>query len=210
MTGTAGAPVVLGDIEALAGTVVFQDRSFNILAGKLSFFNPLSAEPYLDFKGEAYVKDYRVTFGLNGLVNHLRPEYSSSPPLPPEDVLALLAMGESFKRTYITDVSARLSSAALLADQLSDEAQKRASRLFNLDRISIDPFVMGSSTELVPRLTLGKKISRNLSIYYSTNLTTQREEIVRLEWELGRNFSLVGNRDELGTVSFDVKLRKRF
>jgi len=210
VTGTAGAPVVLGDIEALAGTVVFQDRSFNILAGKLSFFNPLSAEPYLDFKGEAYVKDYRVTFGLNGLVNHLRPEYSSSPPLPPEDVLALLAMGESFKRTYITDVSARLSSAALLADQLSDEAQKRASRLFNLDRISIDPFVMGSSTELVPRLTLGKKISRNLSIYYSTNLTTQREEIVRLEWELGRNFSLVGNRDELGTVSFDVKLRKRF
>ena len=210
LTGGVDAPIVLGEIEALSGTVNFQDRSFNILSGKLSFFNPLAVEPYLDFKGEAYVKDYRVTFSLNGLIDHLRPEYSSSPPLPPEDVLALLALGESFKRTYITDVSSRLSSASLLASQLSEEAQKRASKIFSLDRISIDPFVMGSSTELVPRLTLGKKIRRNLSIYYSTNLTTQREEIVRMELELGRNFSLVGNRDELGTVSFDVKLRKRF
>ncbi len=210
VTGGVGAPIVMGDIEALSGTVNFQDRSFNILTGKLSFFNPLAVEPYLNFKGEAYVKDYRVTFSLNGLVDHIRPEYTSSPPLPPEDVLALLTMGESFKRTYISDVSSRLSSASLLANQLSEEAQRRASKIFNLDRISIDPFIMGSSTELVPRLTLGKKISRNLSIYYSTNLTTQREEIVRLEWELGRNFSLVGNRDELGTVSIDVKLRKRF
>jgi hypothetical protein len=210
MTGTVDAPVIQGDIETVSGTVNFQGRTFNILSGKLSFFNPLAVEPYLDFKAETYVKDYRVTFSLSGLIDHLRPEYASSPPLPPEDVLALLATGESFKRTYIPDLSSQVSSASLLAYQLSEEAQKRASRIFSLDRISIDPFIMGSSSELVPRLTLGKKISRNLSLYYSTNLTTQREEIVRVEWELGRSFSLVGNRDELGIISLDVKVRKRF
>jgi hypothetical protein len=210
LTGTVNAPVLLGDIEALSGTFNFQDRTFNILSGKLSFFNPVSVEPYIDLRAESYVKDYRVTLSLNGLLNRLRPEFTSSPPLPPEDVLALLATGESFKRTYISDVSSQLSSATLLAYQLSEQAQKRASKLFSLDRISIDPFIMGSTTELVPRLTLGKRISRNVFIYYSTNLTTQREEIVRMEWELGRNFSLVGNRDELGIISLDVKLRKRF
>ena len=210
LTGTVNSPVVLGDIEALGGTFNFQDRTFNILSGKLSFFNPTSVEPYLDLRAESYVKDYRVTLGLNGLLNRLRPEFTSSPPLPPEDVLALLATGESFKRTYISDVSSQLSSATLLAYQLSEQAQKRASKLFSLDRISIDPFIMGSTTELVPRLTLGKKISRNVFIYYSTNLTTQREEIVWMEWEMGRSFSLVANRDELGILSLDVKVRKRF
>jgi hypothetical protein len=49
-----------------------------------------------------------------------------------------------------------------------------------------------------------------LFVYYSTNLTSQREEIVRLEWELANNLSVVGIRDELGRMSFDIKVRKRF
>ena len=63
---------------------------------------------------------------------------------------------------------------------------------------------------MTARLTVGRQISRNLSILYSTNLTTERGEIVRMEWDLGRDFSLVGMRNELGRISFDVKIRKRF
>lgn len=63
---------------------------------------------------------------------------------------------------------------------------------------------------MTARLTVGKKISRNIILLYSTNLTTQREEIVRMEWEFRDNFSLVGMRDERGRLSFDAKIRKRF
>jgi translocation and assembly module TamB len=210
ITGSVNAPLVLGDIEALAGDVIFQDRRFKILKGRLNFFNPTTAEPYLEFKGESFVKDYRVTFTLNGLISQLRPEFSSSPPLPPEDVLALLALGESFKRTYSYDTSTQLSTASLLSFQIAEQAKKRAEALFSLDRFRIDPFVLGSSAEMTARLTVGKKISRNLFILYSTNLTTQREEIVRMEWEISNDFSLVGTRDEIGRVSVDVKVRKRF
>jgi hypothetical protein len=59
-------PAVVGDIEALDGDVYFQDRKFKILNGRLSFINPSGIEPYLSFKGETYVKDYRVTFSLDG------------------------------------------------------------------------------------------------------------------------------------------------
>jgi translocation and assembly module TamB len=200
----------MGDIEALGGDVYFQDRTFKVLKGRLSFFNPATLEPYLEFKGESFVKDYRVTFTLNGLISQLRPEFSSSPPLPPEDVLALLAMGESFKRTYSYDTSTRLSTASLLSFQIAEQAKKRAEGLFSLDRLRIDPFVLGSSAEMTARLTVGKKISRNFFILYSTNLTTQREELARMEWEISNEFSLVGTRDELGRISFDVKVRKRF
>ncbi|MDP2915850.1 MAG: translocation/assembly module TamB domain-containing protein [Candidatus Aminicenantes bacterium] len=210
ITGKAGAPVLLGDIEGLRGEVNFQDRSFRVLKARLSFFNPTSIEPYIDFQGETFLKDYRVTFSLSGLVNRLKPEFVSSPPLPPEDVLALLALGESFKRTYSYDTSSRLGTGSMLSFQLGEEAQKRAERLFSLDRFRIDPFVLGASSEMTARLTVGKKISRNIILLYSTNLTSQREEIIRLEWEFSESFSLVGMRDERGRISFDAKVRKRF
>lgn len=210
VTGNVNAPVVMGEIEVLDGNVYFQDRKFKVLRGQLSFSNPLAVEPYISFKGETYVKNYRVTFSLEGPLDRLNPEFSSSPPLPPEDVLALLALGESFSRTYSYDTSTQLSTASLLSFQLSEEAKKRAEGLFVLDRFRIDPFVMGSSAEMTARLTVGKKMSRNFFILYSTNLTSQRDEIARLEWELTDDFSIVGTRDEIGRISFDVKVHKRF
>lgn len=210
IVGSINSPIVLGDIEALDGELNFQDRKFRILNGRVSFINPQTIEPYLSFKGETYVKDYRVTFSLDGLLDRLNPEFTSSPPLPPEDVLALLAMGEAFKRTYSYDMSTQLSTTSLLSFQLSEEAKKQTEKLFLVDRFRIDPFVSGSSAEVTARLTVGKNISKNFFILYSTNLTTQREEIIRMEWDLTRDWSIVGTRDEEGRISFDVKIHKRF
>jgi translocation and assembly module TamB len=147
---------------------------------------------------------------LTGLATQLRPEFSSSPPLPPEEVLTLLALGESFRRTYRTESSTQLSTASLVSFQLTEPAQKTAEKLFSLERLRIDPFLMGSSAEMTARLTVGKNIASNFSIYYSTNLTRQTEEIIRIEWDLSNEFSLVGTRNEFGRVSFDFKIRRRF
>lgn len=208
--GSVSEPVVLGEIEALDGDINFQDRNFKLLVGRVNFINPVTTEPYISFIGETYVKDYRVTFSLDGPLDNLNPSFTSSPPLPPEDVLALLALGEAFKRTYSYDTSTQLSTASLISFQLSEEAKKRAEGLFTIDRFRIDPFIMGSSAEMAARLTVGKKLSKNFFILYSTNLTTQREEIVKMEWELTDDISLIGTRDEEGRISFDIKIRKRF
>jgi len=210
ISGNVYNPVLLGEIEALDGSVEFQDRSFKVLEGRASFFNPAAIEPYIHFKGETYVKDYRVTFSIDGLPDRLMPEFNSSPPLPQEDVLALLALGEAFRRTYHYDRSIGQSTASLLSFTLSEEAKKSAERIFSIDRFRIDPFIMGSSAEVTARLTIGKKVSRNFFILYSTNLSTQREEIFRMEWELTNDLSIVGTRDEDGRLSIDVKVHKRF
>ncbi len=210
LSGNVLSPVILGDIEVIEGDVFFQDRKFKLLRGLISFFNPATIEPYINFKGETYIKNYRVMFSLTGFVDRLNPEFSSSPPLPPEDVLALLTMGEAFKRTYSYEKSTQLSTASLLSFQLSEEAKKRAEKLFSIDRFRIDPFILGSSAEMTARLTIGKKISRNFFVLYSTNLTTQKEEITRIEWELTNDFSIVGIRNEEGRFSLDVKIHRRF
>ncbi|MGQ9800657.1 MAG: translocation/assembly module TamB domain-containing protein [Candidatus Saccharicenans sp.] len=205
ITGTVAAPVITGEIEALSGTVYFQDRDFRVLRGRLSFFNPLVIDPYIDFQGEAYVKDYHVIFSLNGLASSLKPEFSSSPPLPQEEILSLLALGESYQRRYSLDPT-QMSTASMISYQLA----RKSESLFSLDRFRLDPFLMGSTSEITARLTVGKRISKNFFIVYSTNLATQREEIVRLEWDLSGGLSLIAIRNELGRVSLDLKLRKRF
>ncbi len=210
LSGTVDAPVLLGEIEGLRGDILFEDRKFRLVQARVSFFNPASLEPYLDVRAETFLKDYRVTVSASGPLDRLRPEFSSAPPLPPEDVLALLALGESFKRTYQYDSSTQMGTGSLLSFQLAEDAKKRAEELFSLDSFRIDPFVLGASTEMTARLTVGKKISRNIILLYSTNLTSQREELIRLEWEISDSFSLVTMRDELGRVSLDAKIRKRF
>ncbi len=210
VAGNVLDPVVLGDIVVTSGEIDFQERTFRVLKGRLSFLNPVTVEPYIDVRAETIVKNYRVTVAVTGLVTNLKPEFTSSPPLPPEDILALLAMGESFRRTYSTETSSRLGTASLLSFQIAEQAKRRAEGLFRLDSFRIDPFMMGTSAEMTARLTVGKKLARNLTFMYSTNLTAQREEIIRLEWEIGEDFSLVGIRNEWGRISLDVKLRKRF
>ncbi|MGA2532633.1 MAG: translocation/assembly module TamB domain-containing protein [Candidatus Aminicenantales bacterium] len=212
LTGSAADPVLLGDMEILRGTFIFQDQNFRILKGRVSFVNPASTEPYLELRAETYVKDYRVTMTLSGYASRIKPEFTSSPPLPPEDVLALLALGEAFKNTYsyTPERSTTISTASLLSFQIADQAKRRAEGLFTLDRFRIDPLVSGTSSEMTARLTVGKKLSRNLLFIYSTNLATQRDEIYRMEWEVRSEFSLVAVRNELGRFSLDLKYRRRF
>jgi len=220
-TGAFDSPVLLGEIDLNSGDFYFQDRIFRVINGRLSFVDPLNTEPYLDFRGETYVKDYRVTLSLSGPVGRLKPEFSSSPPLPPEEILSLLALGDAFKRTYISysgDRSTARNTASLLTYQIADLAKKRSVGFFSLDRFRIDPYFPETpSGGIAARITVGKKISRNLLFLYSTILANStvmaaidEVPIFRMEWDISRKFSLVGGRDDRGRLSFDVKYRRRF
>jgi hypothetical protein len=221
-TGDFASPVLLGDIDLESGDFYFQDRSFRVINGRLSFVDPINTEPFLDFRGETYVKDYRVTLNMSGPVSRLKPEFSSSPPLPPEEILSLLALGEAFKRTYYSysgDRSTALNTASLLTYQIADQARRRTpGGLFSLDRFRIDPYIPESAPGgIAARITVGKKISRNLLFLYSTILANStvmagidEVPIFRMEWDISRKFSLVGGRDDRGRLSLDVKYRKRF
>lgn len=219
--GAFDSPVLLGEIDLTSGDFYFQDRSFRVINGRLSFVDPVNTEPFLDFRGETYVKDYRVTLSMSGPVSRLKPEFSSSPPLPPEEILSLLALGDAFKRTYVSysgDRSTARNTASLLTYQIADLAKKRGGGLFSLDRFRIDPYFPTNTTGgIAARITVGKKISRNLLFLYSTILanssvmaTIDEVPIFRMEWDISRKFSLVGGRDDRGRLSFDVKYRKRF
>jgi translocation and assembly module TamB len=82
-----------------------------------------------------------------------------------------------------------------------------------LSRFSIDPLLVGRGSDPTARITLGQRITKNLTVTYSQNLTSGTnglDRVVLVEYRLSNRFSVVGYRNDRGEVGFDVRLRKRF
>jgi translocation and assembly module TamB len=103
-----------------------------------------------------------------------------------------------------------LSAASVLSEGLSDVIGKRVERIFGLQTFRVDPFLAGAENDLTARMTISERLSKDLSVTYSRNLSTNKEQIVVLEYDVNRNLSIVATRAEDGTYGIDFRFRKRF
>jgi translocation and assembly module TamB len=215
LRGTLGDPVLLGRSEASRGELYFLGQRYDITSGKVDFVNPEELEPFVDLTAETRVRSYRVELRLTGTPDRFYPELSSDPPLRTVDILRLLA-GASDREILDTLVGneteelAGVGVASLLTERLSQEVGKRAERLFGLDRFSVNPFLVGQFANPTARVSLGKQITRELAINYSTNLNATTEAIILIEYTPEGPMSWILSRDEEGDIGIDVKFRKSF
>ena len=212
LRGSLAQPVLLGTTEAHRGEVYFLGQRYDITAGKIDFVDPTKVQPFIELTAETRVRSYRVELRLTGTSDRFYPELSSDPPLRTVDILRLLS-GASERDILIGTEEEELAGvgvASLLTERLSQELGRRAERLFGLDRFSIDPFLVGQIANPTARVSLGKQITRDLSINYSTNLNATTEAIILIEYTPEGNMSWILSRDEEGDVGIDVKFRKSF
>jgi hypothetical protein len=209
LTGNANFPILNGTCVGSQGAVFFSDRTFNVLKAKLVFNNNLYIDPLVQIESEAFIQNYRIRFDIRGTVSHAKPGLVSSPPLPPQDILALISLGEAFKRSGSVEVSSQQGSTAMLTTKLTEEIKNRANKLLGINLLRIDPILSGQSSVDTSRLTIGKTISKNVVIVYSTNLSTSRQEILYLQYQLSPTISLIAMRNEEGRYSLDLRVRSR-
>ncbi len=209
LTGTASFPILSGTCEGRQGEIYFSDRSFNLLKAKLVFNNNFFIDPLITIESEAFIQSYRIRFDIRGSASRAKPELTASPPLPPQDILALVSLGEVFQRTASTEVSSQQGGTALVTSKLTEEIKNRANKLLGINLLRIDPVLSGQSTVDTSRLTIGKTISKDLVVVYSTNLSTSRQEILYLQYQLSPTISLIAMRNEEGRYSLDLRLRSR-
>ncbi len=215
LRGTLREPVLLGRSEASRGEMYFLGQRYEITAGKVDFVNPDEIEPFVDLTAEARVRSYRVELRLTGTPDRFYPELSSDPPLRTVDILRLLAgaSDREIQDTLVgneTEELAGVGVASLLTERLSQEVGKRAERLFGLDRFSVNPFLVGQFANPTARVSLGKQITRELAVNYSTNLNSTTEAIILIEYTPEGPMSWILSRDEEGDIGVDVKFRKSF
>jgi len=209
LTGTPDFPRLSGIMESRRGTVFFYDHKFNLVKGRVTFNNRFVIDPIINLESETFIKNYRIRFNVKGVSSRLRPEFQSSPPLAQQDILALLSLGELFQRQASTEMSSQIGTTGLITSQVTEEIQKRA-RKFGIDLVmKIDPVIAGTAREGTSRLTVGTSIARNLLIVYSTNISSLRQEIYYLQYQLSPSISLIGMHNQDGNFSIDIRYRRR-
>ncbi len=108
----------------------------------------------------------------------------------------------------------------MLADDLINApAQRATNRLFGLTRFEINPVFSRAGASPAARLTLGKRISKEVTVTYSTNVASDPNQILALEYRLSDRLSFVAQYEQASTrelsarnnaFSFEIRFRKRF
>src|SRR5438132_663351 len=216
MRGNAARPVLLGRVDIIEGEVNFNGGKYRLERGDVSFTNPVRIEPVLDLEASTRVSEYDITLGLNGPLDKLNVNYRSEPPLPSADLIALLALGRTREESAALQNSSpspftQEPSNLILTQALNATVSNRVQRLFGVSRIKIDPQGLGNETSINrgPQVTIEQQVSNKLTLTYSTNVSQATQQIIQVVYNVTRNVSIVGLRDQNGVVSFDVKVRKR-
>jgi hypothetical protein len=167
----------------------------------------------MSFVAETHIREYNITLTFNGTFDRIYHQISSDPPLPTDDIYALLGGG------YISN-SVQDTAALIVGQQISDfiaspitsPLEKEFKRVFGLQRFSIDPVYVqhGSQQEAAARITLAKDISSDFSVTYSTNVFTVAEEIILLQYHLTDEKQITAYKDERPRYGIDFLVTKTF
>ena len=220
--GNAAKPVLLGRADVFEGEAYFNGTKYRLERGGVTFgtpsaANPAASVPVVDFEATTHVRDYDITLSVTGPADRPKMNYRSEPPLPTNDIIGLLAFGQTTEESAALQQSSQSAfsqqvSSAMLTAALNATLNNRAQRLFGNSRIKIDPQGLEtetSSTQTGPAVTIEQQVKDNLTITYTTDVAQTSQQVIRAEYYVSRNISVVAIRDQNGVVSFDVKIRRR-
>jgi translocation and assembly module TamB len=214
--GTGARPSALGRIMVSQGDINFFGNKYTIKRGDVSFYNPTKIEPTLDMDLETRVRGVDVTINFSGPIDKLNVSYRSDPPLQPGEIIALLTVGRSpTSSTVGSSQSGRrgsfLESGAnsLLGSAIAAPISSQLQRFFGVSRIKIDPTISGLEGTPQARVTVEQQVSKDITVMFVTNLNRSQQQVVRFEWNVSKEWSLIALRDENGSFGVDFQVRKQ-
>jgi translocation and assembly module TamB len=217
--GTWEHPILLGHIHILSGNLSFAGNRYRVTRGDLNFANPFRLDPVMNVEATTVIQQYEITLNFTGSASKLTLAYRSDPPLPANDIITLLALGqtssEAMARSGGTTQSNTTGASAILSEAISSQLGGRLERLFGITRFRVDPGLAGegstaSEQNAAARVTVEQQIAHNLTITYVSNVSSTQQQVIQVEYNVDRNVSIVGLRDQNGTFGIDIKIKKRF
>jgi translocation and assembly module TamB len=216
--GTAEHPIMLGHIHVLSGDLYFRDNHYHVTRGDLNFANPFRLDPTINVEATTNIQQYEITLNFTGQSSKLSLSYRSDPPLPANDIVTLLAVGQTGSESTLRSGSGTQTGAsgasALLSEAISSQLGGRVERLFGITRFRVDPGLAGigttsSNQNAGARITVEQQVTPNLSLMYVSNVSSTQEQVIQVEYNVTRNISVVALRDQNGTFGVDIKFKKR-
>ena len=213
--GSLDEPQISGRILLTRGTLNFRNGRYELTRGLITIPGRRGAEPFIDVQSETDIRGYHISIGFNGTVSKLQTTVNSEPELPEPDIVSLILTGNisTDRSTEAATTQTGLGLAqSILSASLLEKVTQGKQRLYGLN-IAIDPLLIGRGNDPTGRVTIGQRVTKDLTVTFSQNLTSGVggiDRVVLVEYRLSNRFSVVGVRNERGELGFDIRLRKRF
>jgi len=218
LRGNVSNPALLGRVNITQGQVMFFGTKYAISQGSVAFYNPAKVEPVVNVDLETKARGIDVTLTVSGVLGKLNLTPRSDPPLQFSEIVALLATGHAPTSDPTLLAQQRTSPqswqqqspSALLGQAIANPVAGRLQRFFGVSQLRIDPMLPGVESNPQARLTLEQQVTPDITFTYITDVTSSNPQVVRVEWSVSKQWSVVALREENGLLGLDFFYKRRF
>ena len=114
--GTWEHPIVLGHIHVLSGDLLFHGNRYRVARGDINFANPFRLDPVVNVEATTTIQQYEITLNFTGQASKLTLAYRSDPPLPGNDIVTLLALGQTSSEGTVRSAGGQSSIVGSVGD----------------------------------------------------------------------------------------------
>ena len=212
VSGTLARPIVGGRLTAVeGGEVRFNEVRYTVASGLVEFPGARTTSPNVELQADTERGDYKIHLEARGAVDDLKISLRSEPPLPTPEIVRLLTTGRA--GTSGTEAPAGGLAEGLLGSMVSGSVlaplESGLQSILPVDRLYIDPLAVSGQGDPTTRITLGKRLSRRVSLQYSSNLGSNQEDLYQLRYRMQPDVDMTLSREDDGSLGADLLYSRR-
>ncbi|MCU1340912.1 MAG: hypothetical protein JWN92_335 [Candidatus Acidoferrum typicum] len=211
LTGTLASPVVLGRATLTSGEVFFMGKRYEIQSGTIEFANPIRTVPVVNLYAKTTVQQYNITLNFVGPLDRLRTNYTSDPPLPPADIINLVAFGQTSAQAATSpSTPATVGAESVLAQGAASQLSGKLEKLAGISQLTIDPLAANSQSNLGTQVAVQQRVTGNILLTFSTDVTSTQNQAIRVQYQVKKNLSVSVLRDQYFGYAAEMRIHKTF
>jgi translocation and assembly module TamB len=218
LRGTVSNPALLGRVTITQGHVIFFGTRYAVSQGSITFSNPVKVEPMVNVDLETKARGVDVTLTVSGPLKKLNLTPRSDPPLQFNEIVALLATGQTptSDPTLLNQQSTspqswqQMGASALLGQAIASPVAGRLQRFFGVSQLRIDPTLPGVENNPQARITLEQQVTQDITFTYITVVNSSNPQVISVEWDFSRQWSARAVREENGLFGLDFFYKRQF
>lgn len=197
-----GASSTYGELSILSGSYKAYQQELVIRQGQFLFFGALD-NPALDIRAVREVNDITVGVLMNGTLKSINSQLFSTPALPENDIISLIATGRKFSSIGEGDDVNILNTIANLGLNRS-QGFTNSMR----DRLGLDALAITNTGDINNSvLTVGKYVTPDIFIRYGVGLFDNQSKI-SVDYTLGENLKLQAESGEFQSIDITYSVEK--
>ncbi len=186
--------------------LTFNERKYTVERGNIQFTSERRIEPNLDIEATTTASGFNITLRVTGAPGKTETTLTSDPPLPEQDILAVLLTGKKLDEIRGQEFEiARTEVLSYVTGRIGSSLGSKVAGATGLSTVRIEPSMIATEANPSARLTVGQEISPKLNLIYSMNLIDSSDQIYIGEFDVTRRFTTRGTRQSDGSFRGDFQ-----